>query len=91
MQELLSHRAKTIRLRKQLRQAERRTDRAMSREEEELFADLPGLAEEEAGVEAVERPPFVEIPEMPLDDWVSIDGLDNFPWDIPNSQPQAAL
>lgn len=95
LQQLLEHRARTIRLRKQLRQAERRTDAAVAREVEDIeeaerveeaFLDLG-----ESGVEVEERPFFHDILEMAPTDWASIDGLQSFPWQIPESPPIAAL
>ncbi|KAI4209326.1 MAG: hypothetical protein L6R36_009538 [Xanthoria steineri] len=91
LQQLLSHKARTVRLRKQLRQAERRTDVAVAREVEDLEeadrVEEAFLGLEEPGVEAADRPFFHDILEMPPSDWANIDGLENFPWQFPESPP----
>lgn len=95
MQQLLTHRARTIRLRKQLRQAERRTERAVAEElddiEEAERVEASVLFDSEPGVVAEERSFFHDIIEMPPEDWASLDGLLDFPLEVPSSQPEAVL
>lgn len=95
LQQLLDHRARTIRLRKQLRQAENRTDKAVAQElddvEEAERVESAFLGLEEPGVLVEERPFFHDVLEMVPGDWASIDGLQGFPWQIPSSQPEIPL
>ena len=90
-QQLSERRRKVLRLRKQLRQAERRTEKAMDKELEDIEAEevFENPVEEE-GVEAALRPEFVDILEMDPNDWAVIDGVAPF-WEVPNPQPEAAL
>lgn len=75
MQELTARRMKKIRLRKQLRLSEARTNTAMSKELEELDAlDAAEQAflpqDQEQGVEVSEYPfPFHSVLEMPISSW----------------------
>ena len=76
------NRRKIIRLRKQARLAERRTETAMDKELEDI--ESSEAAEEalqalDSGVVAEQRPEFVDILEMPPETWAVIDGLDPFP------------
>ena len=95
MQQLLTHRARIIRLRKQLRQAERRTERAVAEELEDIEeaerVEASVLSGPEPGVLAEERPFFHDIIEMPTEHWASLDGLLGFPFEVPSSQPEAVL
>ena len=95
MGQLFEHRARTLRLRKQLRQAENRTDKAVAEElegiEEAERVEAEFLPAASAEVEVEDRPFFHDILEMPPEDWLAIDGDMPFPFEIPNSQPEAAF
>lgn len=88
-----------VRLRKQLRLAERRTDDAVAEELDELeeaeaVEDRFLSAETTSGVEVTENPfAFSDVLEMPPEDWAIIGGAsDPFPWfsDLTGGTAQAA-
>jgi len=96
LQQLAAQQAKSVRLRKQLKQAESRTDVAVAQELDELEAveDLeaallvPGEGE---GVEASSRAFFHDLLEMTPQDWGSLEGILPGDWEIPQSPPEAVL
>ena len=89
--ELSERRRKVIRLRKQLRQAEQKTEKALNKELEDIESAkiVKAVGAAEAGVKAETRPFFSDVLEMPLDAWASIDSWDFL--EIPNLQPKALL
>lgn len=90
MQQLLTQRARTIRLRKQLRLAESRTEKAVAQEldDQEAVDALENLfvPDEGLGVEAASQPfVFHDVLEMAPQDWGALDRLPSDFWEIPNS------
>jgi hypothetical protein len=91
LQQLLTQRAKTIRLRKQLRLAAVRTDTAVAQELDDLEAveelETAFLPDEGTGVVAADRPfAFHDLLEMPPADWGSLDGVPLDSWEVPQSE-----
>lgn len=96
MQKLQDRRMKKIRLRKQLRLAERRTDDAIGEALDILESEEPPAEEElsaEVGVEISEYPfEFHSILEMPPDDWAALAGFSNFAaLGSPSGPPETVL
>nr|OQO16470.1 hypothetical protein B0A51_17575 [Rachicladosporium sp. CCFEE 5018] len=79
-QQLAERRMRKIRLRKQLRLAERRTETAVADELDRLEAEDPPVDEEDSadvGVEVAEHPfAFHSILELPVSEWGAFDGVD---------------
>ena len=103
MRQLFEHRARTLRLRKQLRLAERRTDEAVAseldslevlEEAERVEAERVGASnlpeEEEPTVVVEEHSFFNDMLEMGPRDWAVIDGLDPF-LNLPGPSGDASL
>jgi hypothetical protein len=97
MQQLSAQQAKSVRLRKQVRLAETRTDKAVAQELDDLetVEDLeealrvPG---EGVGAEAAGQPfAFHGIVEMPPGDWGLLEDIPLDAWEIPHSPPQSVL
>jgi hypothetical protein len=85
MHQLAVHRSRTLRLRKQLRQAENRTDTAVAAELDALdeVEGLEAMMESSGsplGVEVAEQPSFHGILDMPVSQWEAIDGLPDDFW-----------